>query len=213
VKSKLILPYSSAQTLKDYIALPSQDREYRGFYMFPYALPYGEWDKISLFFKKEYPVQYFFRETIIGNTQIFFARTGYRFRDFRHSIRDYFFPRRPELRAAIPRGYSDLGDIVEGVLVAVVKSYVEKELKSNIEDMTFDGTESDEAKKAYIRHNTFNAELRDCYDYVAGLRPNLIEGKGKEESHPKREEIENKIKELDDKWLVWVVLNRNKLWT
>lgn len=56
---------------------------------------------------------------------------------------------------------------------------------------------------------TFDKQLLECYDYIKIQRPKMIKDM---EKSPVGSEWE-KIYELDEKWLIWIVKHKESMWT
>lgn len=144
----------------------------------------------------------------------------------------YYFlhPQYSEIRKSIPRQYADLDFVMTEVNFSIVKSLVEKEY-NGIESLYSDylavpqvGGEFD--KELVENWNNFRQQLFNCYKYINNQRVGLQkELKSVEDFElPAKEEIwekyfsestriEQQIEELDSKWLLWIISNKNYFWT
>ena len=141
-----------------------------------------------------------------------------------------FRPQHSELRKVIPRSYQELDSLMVEFNFALVKSLVEKQY-NGIDNLYVDylaipqvGGEFD--KELVDRWNNFRQQLFNCYKYITGQRVKLQ--KELDDAHkfdlPATPEvwekfftdstrIEQEIENLDNKWLVWIVNNKNYFWT
>lgn len=170
----------------------------------------SKWDKFAL--KYYWSIHRWFRDKIY------------------YSIYYLFRPQHSELRKVIPRSYQELDYLMVEFNFALVKSLVEKQydgiesLYSNYLAVPQVGGEFD--KELVDRWNNFRQQLFNCYKYITIQRVRLQ--KELEDSHkfdlPATPEvwekfftdstrIEQEIENLDNKWLVWIVNNKNYFWT
>lgn len=213
-------------TVDEYKAMPVTSRElvvwYWPFplYIKPYALragdyPIGEWTKFYAYIKEEYPVQYFFRKTIVH----LFHRMERNLRDIRYNVKRYIKIPRKEMRDRVfTREYSDLSSIVVEFCLQCVIEYVDRE--KFFEKIEFNS--SNEMR-------TFAAQLKECHTYATkGRQEILTEIENAWEAIPlvmngitqnnvnkydKITELENKLEEADTQVCEWVIKNRKLLWT
>lgn len=144
----------------------------------------------------------------------------------------YYFihPQHSELRKIIPRSYQELDVLMVEFNFTLVKSLVEKQY-GGIDQLYADylavpqvGGEFD--KELVENWNNFRQQLFNCYKYINNQRVELQkELKSVEDFElPAKEEIwekyfsestriEQQIEELDSKWLLWIISNKNYFWT
>jgi len=215
-------------TLDEYKAMPLKSRELvvwywpSPLYIKPYALRagdgndfIGEWTKFDEYVKKEYPVQYFFRDTVVG----FFQDIETSCRRIKWKIKPYFKPSRKEMRDKVfIRQYRDLDSIIVQFCMQCVIEYVDRE--KCFDKITFDY--SDTVK-------TFAAQLKECHVYATKGRQEILDeiekawedvplmmndiAQNKMEKYNKVTELETKLEEADTQVCEWVVKNRRQLWT
>lgn len=132
--------YVNVTSVKEYFDLPLEKRTaWKFFYKKPIALPmddlFGDvktkkseagWNAWESRIKKEYPVQFFLRETLYDWWSYFFGQFGC-ITELKYKIRCLFKPYHSELRKIIPRRWSDITNIIPEFLLACIVSFVEKE--------------------------------------------------------------------------------------
>lgn len=209
----------NADTYDKYVALPKSEREYRvwfwptPWYKTPYAMLFSaqsilqpgvwrsEWDKISEFFKKNYPIQYRVRDIVEDIVH------WYRY-DISHCWRRFWnnwvIGQRVEMRKAIfKREYQDLDTMLTNFHMEVLIEYVERE--KPFEHFDFDTGEAD---------RTFRKELVENYDYASRIRPKQLEYmENADISVDEFLKLDTELDESDTKVCEWVIKNRHKLWT
>lgn len=213
-------------TVDEYKAMPRKSRELvvwywpSPFYIKPYALSagddlVGEWTKFDEYVKKEYPVQYFFRETVAG----FFWDIETSCRRIKWKIKPYIQRERKEMRDKVfTRQYRDLDSIIVEFCMQCVIEYVDRE-------KCFDKIVFNHSEKV----KTFAAQLKQCHDYATEGRREILKeiekawedvplmmsdiAQNKMEKYNKVTELETKLEEADTQVCEWVVKNRRHLWT
>lgn len=211
-------------TADEYKAMPRKSRELvvwywpSPLYIKPYALSAGddlvrEWTKFDEYVKKEYPVQYFFRDTIVG----FFWDVKHYFLTIKWEIIPYIWRERKEMRDKVfARKYRDLDSIIVEFCLQCVIEYVDRE--KCFENIAYDSTE--ELK-------TFAAQLKECHAYGTKGRQEILNEiekaweavvvgevvQNKMEKYAKVTDLETKLDEADTQVCEWVVKNRKQLWT
>lgn len=213
-------------TVDEYKAMPRQSRELvvwywpSPLYIKPYALSAGddlvsEWTKFDEYVKKEYPVQYFFRETVVG----FFWDIETSCRRIKWKITPYIQRERKKMRDKVfTRQYRDLDSIIVEFCMQCVIEYVDRE--KCFENIRYDSTEE---------RKTFAAQLKECHVYATKGRQEILKeiekawedvplmmsdiAQNKMEKYNKVTELETKLEEADTQVCEWVVKNRRHLWT
>jgi hypothetical protein len=153
-------------------------------YKEPFALEWQEWDKFYAYIKEEHPVQFFFRRTL----NVYLGGWEHRFSNFYYKIKNKISNPRKEMRAAVfPPEYRDLDSIIENFHFQVILEFVDRE-------KCFD-------TNAYLGKGDkkFKKELLAHYNYITKDREACIS--------------ESYIRKRDEKLAIWVIKNRNKLWT
>ena len=213
-------------TVDEYKAMPKQSRElvvwYWPFplYIKPYALTagddlIGEWTKFDEYVKKEYPVQYFFRDTVAG----FFWDIQHYFKKIKWKVKPYIKRSRKEMRDKVfTREYRDLDSIIVEFCLQCVIEYVDRE--KCFENIVFSSSKELE---------TFAAQLKECHDYATKGRKEILDemerawdavplvmndiAQNNMNKYAKITELEAKLEEADTQVCEWVVKNRRQLWT
>ena len=72
------------------------------------SVGWSAWEKQT---KKDYPIQYFFREDV----RLYFSIMWRRIKDFKYKIQCFFFPKHQEIRKAIPRTWADISSLIVDV--------------------------------------------------------------------------------------------------
>jgi hypothetical protein len=201
--------------IDEYIKLPKSERTTNGWWYKPVwgfkmksAFDRTEPDKYYAFLKKEFPIQYFFREYLDGKV------SHYKFRlsmFYWNKIRPIFKPQHSELRKVIPRTWSDITELIPMFLFECVKSFKENETDTICWD-------SDEL------HKTFYANLNKYYNYITVERKQLIDiidnsypphgAEGSyEELYSKLNANEAILKDKDTECLTWIITNREGFWS
>lgn len=209
---------SEINTVEDYMKLPSEQRTYMGWYLTPYSLEYKRnklvgWKQFDVEIKKLYPVQFFIRETIFGqmSIQIYIWK-----RKWFENVICRISPRQKWLTNQIPNTWCDKRTLIQLVNFAMVVDYVDGEKCFDVVDY-----ESDQDPKAI----EFATNLRLCYNFIKVELPALEKKHG--ESYPTEENqtgdyfvdyenvnrLEKQISEETERWLTWIVANREYFWT
>lgn len=117
-------------TLKEYLEAPKSRRQNKiGWYREPDGYLWLGFNKCAShdfeeYWKKHYPIQYFLREIIWSNINIYF----YRFRrSILHNIKCFFFPRQRWLTKVIPNDWMDKPNLIDLVLFTSLEDFIEKE--------------------------------------------------------------------------------------
>jgi hypothetical protein len=126
-------------------------------YKTPSSLSWDDWEKWRVDTRKQYPIQYFFREDV----RLEFSIIWRRIKDFKYKIKCFFFPYHQELRKAIPNTWRDISSLVIDLNLAMILSF-KKEADASWVD--WDGTEE---------HRKFKNWLDSAANWVQEGRPNL----------------------------------------
>lgn len=178
-------------------------------YVNPYALSLTEWDKENVFFKKNYPVQHFFRKTV----DTFISKKICGLRDIKYDIKGRFYNPRKEMREKVfPHRWNDLTESIVIFHLEAIIEFVDRE--KCFENINYDSDDG---------HSEFAKGLKECYYYAKVTRSAL---KLKLDEAYKRVpddgeynviykeviDIEAEIKEYDTKVCEWVIQNRDYFW-
>lgn len=178
-------------------------------YVKPWALEWKEWEKEDVWFKKNYPVQHFFRETV----DTFIGSQMHKLKDIKYDIKGHLCNPRKEMRAKVfPHRWNDLSHSIVTFHLEAIIEFVDREKCFDITDY-----DSDE------RHKEFAKGLKECHYYAKITRPawelkleeayKRVPNEGTYEVIYKEvNEIEADIKEYDTKVCEWVINNREYFW-
>jgi hemerythrin len=197
-------------------------------YVAPFALPIksrfvdskndsGTWEDFYDLMKKEYPIQYWLRETFFDNLESYFCARYRIVKDFYCKWVYYTFkPRNSRISSAIPkREYKETDQMIVDVLFAVVVSYIDDE--KCFEHIDFSSTQE---------HRDFAKKLREIHKYIKTVRPEMIkkldiiltdayenrEILSYKKRYGKYDTFLKKISEKDTAYCNWIVANRNKIY-
>lgn len=206
--------YVMTENVDEYINLPKSERTTNGWWYIPI---YGfrcdfndrtEPDKYYKFLKKEFPIQYFFREYLSSKV----SHCKFRWNMFYwEKLRSIFVPQHSELRKVIPRTWSDITELIPRFLFECVKSF--KENETDVINWDSD-----------VYHKTFYANLNKYYNYITVERNQILADidnsypplgtKGcYEELYGKLNTNEAILKAKDTECLQWIVENREGFWS
>lgn len=115
---------------------------------------WSAWEKET---RKNYPIQYFFREDVT----MYFKIRWTRIKHLKYTIKCFFFPKHPELRKAIPNTWVDIASLVIDLNFAMILSF-KKEADASCVD--WDGTEN---------HRKFKNWLDAAVEWINVNRPAL----------------------------------------
>lgn len=107
---------------ESWLAKPLDQREWYGFYLRPLALEWDDWPVFEDYLKETYPVQYFFRNgynTIVSKCKKMYNCLYVFYLCVCH-------PANPIVRAAVPRKWADLDDVMVEVNLAIIKQFNEE---------------------------------------------------------------------------------------
>jgi hypothetical protein len=110
-------------------------------------------------------------------------------------------PKQKWLTKIIPLTWTDKTWLIPEVLFAMVIDFVEGE-------KCFENTE--------YGGDVFSTELKQCYDYAKAERKKLqkeYENVSIENGFEEYSRLEKLITDTDTHWLIWIVSNRDRLWT
>jgi len=181
-----------------------------GWYDAPFAMMMNDWDNWEKHIKKEYPIQYWLRE----NFHYTFRRLYYIIRNLKHRI---FIPRRRMRNALFTHKWIDLVELVPQFHFQAIIEYVEEEkaFKEVVwaEDLV------------NLKTVEVGKKLKEYYNYVKNERPYLIDklslayerveiiSNPSVNPYDEVNRIEEQIKTKDTELCIWVVNNRDYLWT
>lgn len=248
------IPEVNTTSLQGYINLPKSEREHTilfvKFYKTPYALPLGGdfninvlnengqqypreegWKEFHQFVKKQYPIQYFMRETFPNYFYSLRGKLGWwKLKDFYYNnIRTLFHPFNNNARKVIGRSWKDFQTSIVEVNFAIVNDLVSQEYK-DINSLYADylailpGKSNSEVQNEFDQDwLNFRSQLFNCWKYINEKRPKIVSDI--ENSYPasdqvgtieqlygKQNALEKQLEEQDTLWLQWVISNRQYFW-
>ena len=225
-------------TFTEYLSLPIEDREERvwwwftGWFKYPWAMTIGTldspddgWNAFDNFIKKHYPVQYYLREVI----PIMFMRPKIRLNDFWRKLQYMLKHPRAKMRDKLfPPGYQDLDTILTNACFAAVVEFVEEE--KCFEVNKYDYEEYGNASVRGIELAQFKQELQAAYSYItkdradkeaiidAAFQPftltrSLNTAANRVAAFKSVNKLIDDLEAQDTKLCLWVITNRQMLWT
>jgi len=201
-----------AITTEEWLKLPRKERVPRkwywltGWYEAPFAMMMNDWDNWEKHIKKEYPIQHWLRE----NFQYTFRRY---YRTIKGLKRYIVNPRRRMRNAVFSAQYMDLVDLVPHFHFQTIIEFVEVEKTFETTEWVGEGV----AEKG--------SKLKELYNYVKYERPFLLEKLTMayerveitditdETRYSRVDAINKEIKDKDTELCIWVIQNRDLLWT
>jgi hypothetical protein len=164
-------------------------------------------EAIKMYKMQKWPVQYYFRETL--------GLSVFRIKDWWYNkVSARLRPRQKWLTDAVPKTWSDKTWLIPEINFLMVVDFVDGE--KCFENTEYSGSEVTEK---------FAKELKECYNYIKKERPSLQ--KDLENSYPDEDtstgnykkdyaevnRIEKLLDQKDTKYLTWIVVNRDRMWT
>ena len=211
--------YVNVSTLSQYLALDISLRERKVWYWFtkwyviPYALRLGEWDKLTAYLKAAYPIQNFIRVNLdCLNTMVW--STLHKWRNIKRWCKNRLsHPRKHLIKSVFTKDYQDLDTIIVNCCLECIIEYVDRE--KCFERNSWDHT---------AEHIQQAAMIKKIYEYATTGR-NLLEKEidllwdkvprqtVKLDDYVALDIKEKELEDLDTKYCNWVVNNRKYLWT
>jgi hypothetical protein len=204
-----------ATTTEEWLKLPHKEivpcKWYwpTGWYEAPFALMINDWDNWEKHIKKEYPIQYWLRENF-----------QYSLRRFYNSVKDLknkiINPRQKMRNALFTSKWVDLVELVPQFHFQAIIEFVETE--KAFEKIVWDNSLNPKTTEAGIK-------LKEYYNYVKVERPLLLEKLSQayenveitaelnDSRYKEVDEIDKQIKTKDTELCIWVIQNRELLWT
>lgn len=228
------LPQIKVNTVDDYFSLPKNEREKFGLYLLPWSLPFTffnkeektkGWKEFYAELKKEYPVQYFFREWIFSYENpiysFFNTKLIWPVKELRWKIHRFLNPCHPRWRKVLPRHkYSDITELVIDSNFALILDFYYEEVKQGMVDWKSDD-----------KHKKFHKEILNAVKWIEKDRNNHLDKidktlslaikkpvmkKGKLDylaTYKEHNKLEDELKNKDTKILTWFIENREFFWT
>lgn len=203
-------------SVEEYFALTKKEREHFGFYKTPAYLPsemftpnVKGWKSFYDEIKKQYPIQWFFREWIFSPENPiywFFKSNHFRFLDFKYSIRNFIKPSYPRWRKTLPRHkYSDISEVFVNSNFNLILDFYHEEASKGYIDWEYDES-----------HRNFYFTLSSYVKWIEedrGVFSKKMEDLLTEKNFSEYDNIEKIIKEKESEILKWFVDNKDFFWT
>jgi len=216
--------YVTVKSVEEYFALPRQEREYMGWYLKPFALPwegFGQqqeqgWRAWSKRIRQEYPVQGFVREWLFDKDNpvySFFVVRKMKLEFTWSAIKLFCNPALKRWRASAPRHkWRDISTLVVDSNFALVLDFWYDEV--------LDGWINWEANE---QHKEFHTWIKKAVYYIEQERPALekqievsyanLKGTTYEERYGTIDKIQKDIDSRDTILLKDIIDNRKFFWT
>lgn len=227
------IPYVQCRSVDEYFNLSKKEREWYGLYRKPFGLPVewaspeGEkgWNSFYEEIKKEYPIQYFFREWLptCDNPVVFAFKKfiEWPWRDISRSVRLFFKPYYKRWRSVLPRWeYADAQHLIVEGNFAILRDFYHEEVVGGFVDWDHDDF-----------HRNFKNKLEEYVKWVEEERKVLDDKLSEElskavknkifvdkkldyhETYKSYNQLEKEIKEKETEILKWMVDNRELFWS
>ena len=225
------IPSIKVHSVEGYFQLPKADREFHGLYRKPYALPLGflcgrrfgkeqGWSDWEARIRKEYPLQWFFREWLTSWDNPVYAlvtQIRMRYSDIHYNVKRFISPLYPRFRKAFPRhAYKEISVASVEINFALILDFWYEEVVDGCVDW-----QADEM------HSTFYDSLKCCVDYIEKIRPELNALMDEaltaatdderelpyEQRYAEYNRLEKMIEDTDTKTLIWFIQHRDSFWS
>ena len=218
------LPYViEAKTTQEYFDLPKEKREKYGLYLLPLGLTVNfggaslvsEWDVFSKEIRKHYPIQWFFRMWCFSWSNPIYStltRLGFRYRDAKYAAKNFISPSFPRWRKTIKRHQST--DLTWLVIESNLNSLLDFWYEEVVDGWV--NWNSDE------QHKTFYKQLKTYVNWIEKKRPALqkkmdqtlaLTGKNRKKKYEAYDKLEQQSDNMEEEIVIWMVKNRNFLWS
>lgn len=177
----------------------------------PYSLELKKWAAWEKETKANYPIQFWFRETV----PLWWGCHVYRFKELYWKVRHFFMPCHAEIRKAVPRGWTDVSNLILELNFAMITSF-----KKEADESWVDWDEENQ--------KPFKVWLDSAAEYVKTERPALLkeqdaaypefdlfdqDNKTYEELYGRVNELEKIITDKDNAILKQMIDYREYFWT
>lgn len=181
-------------------------------YVKPFALSMEDWETFDNKVKKEFPLQYFFRDILVEKYWIWRRKLNDLWWKIKNHIRN---PRKEMKSTVFPSEYRDLPEIIFNFNSEVVKEIYEREKYFEHWSASSDCRQPKRQK--------FEKELKKYYKYITVDRNKMYDQVNElmEKNHkiPFKQRDDKWVKKLDqidkldNKMCIWVSSNREYFWT
>ncbi len=222
-------------TFTEYLSLPIEEREERvwwwftGWIKYPWAMSIGAisaigapdapddgWNAFDNFIKRQYPIQYCLREVIPNVFMFAKFKLDTLWRKLRYMLKN---PRAKMRDKVFPSEYQDLDTILTNACFAAVVEFVDEEKCFEVNDYDCDGYSSVRG----LELAQFKQELQAAYSYITKDRADkqamisasytLLTTANRAENFGIVNKLTEDLEVQDTKFCLWVITNRNMLWT
>lgn len=229
------IPNVRVSSVEDYFNLPKENREHKGFYRLPFALPSKlfrnrdkekTWEDFFQQIKEQYPIQYFFRQYLpsLDNPLVYnyYKYIGWKLRDFKYACELFFNPLFPRWRNVLPKHkYSDVSELVVESNFALILDFYYEEVVDGVVDWESDRLHKKflkEIKEAVLWIETERTKQNNTLDSVLTKVTNnpKYDKKGKflyDETYQEYNNLEQQIFNKDTSVINWFVKNRQMFWS
>ena len=183
-------------------------------YSEPSAQSWDDWELWRKDIKKQYPVQYWVRETV---PHWFAVRIKWPCRDMYWKIYRFFNPCHKDIRKAIPREWNDISILIVDVNFAMILSF-KKEADESCVD--WNGTPEHREFKNWldsavhwIKEGKPNCEAQCNALYPPHPLPPELKDKSYDELYGELNKVEKLIDETDANFLKQMIAYRDYFWT
>lgn len=185
-------------TLEEYLAAPKSRRENKwGFYREPDGYLFEGFDKpcpFEEYWRKNYPIQFFFRETLFG---LFKSNIVYPLERLYDRALDFLNPKQKWLVKQIPKSWSDKTALIPDLVFACLIDFVESE--NGLEHRSWEGSEEIEKE---LRDAYRWAKMRKKYERYSWAPP-----------YPRCVLHEKLYYKMEHKYLHIIIAHHQFLWT
>lgn len=183
-------------------------------YQVPDSLSWDDWQSWRENIKAQYPIQYWFRETL---PHWFAIQIKWPCRDLYWKIYRFFNPCHKDIRKAIPRQWSDIASLIVDVNFAMILSF-HKEANESFVD--WNGTPEHRKFKNWldsavhwIKEGRPACEAQRDMLYPPNPLPPELKGKSYTELYGELNNIEELIAQTDTSILKQMIDYRDYMWT
>lgn len=229
-KPNFTLKNTRISTIDEYLSLPKEEREvsvwfwFGPWYLQPYAMAmdwsfdpdeenYKGWRAFDKYVKKEYPIQYFFRNLDELSIFVFLNSKKYKIQqEIIYPIKCFFNSRNKNIQKQIPNTYKPIGYIIEDVLFEI---FLNDYLPDKKENWETDSESGIWPKKALECHKIYNwtqerkklkSEIKE--KWLKHSRRNYPKNVSYEEIYGEINSLEKNLEDGDTEALKWIVENR-----
>ena len=197
-------------TLEEYIKAPKSRRENKwGWYLHPDGFlwngVFNTPNEFDAYWKKEYPIQFFFRETLNDFLKGYFV---YPFKRWKYKVHDFFFPKQKWLTKQIPNEYCDKVELIPDILFKILIAFVEEEDGLNHRTWYYECP----CTGQIVDNRNIEEDLKRAYRYAKEIR-NRLEKKTWQTKYPHSISFDKLYNKCEDHYCTIIIKHRQYLWT